>query len=169
MVRTQLTHESTNFVKKNVSVCLLLHNFEIKVNIGSMFRLADAFGLEHIYLTGLSATPPNRKITKTSRSAEKYIDFSYVQNPLDVIVNLKEKNYKIISLELTNKSIALKKLRLQNEDKICLILGSENNGVSQSLLDESDLAVHIPMHGELSSMNVATAAGIALYTITNSL
>ena len=166
-VHTQLTHESTDFIKKQFPVSLVLHNFEIKLNIGSIFRLADAFGCEHVYLTGDTPKPPDRKITKTSRSAEKFVAYSYYEDPLVIISQLKEQGYRVISLELTNKSISLADLQLEPDEKICLILGSEKIGVSQKLLDESDLTAHIPMYGHLSSLNVATAAGIALYSMSN--
>ena len=168
-MHTQLTHETSDFEKKQVPVSLVLHNFEIKLNIGSIFRLADAFGCEHIYLTGDTPRPPDRKITKTSRSAEKFVAYSYTEDPLDIIYQLKEQDYKVISLELTDKSVSLADLQLESNEKICLILGSEKIGVSQELLDQSDLTVHIPMHGHLSSLNVATAAGVALYAISNPL
>lgn len=166
MLHTQLTHGSKENLSTQIPISLIVHDFEIRLNIGSLFRLADAFACEHIYLTGNTAVPPHRKITKTSRSAEKYVAYSYYESPFDLISQLKHQGYKIISLELTDKSISLSELSLQTNDKICLILGSENAGVSQELLNLSDDIVHIPMHGKLSSLNVATAAGIALYQLT---
>jgi len=150
-VTTQLVHETTTWGTRQFPIVLLLNDFDIKLNIGSIFRLADAFGVEHIYLTGRSATPPSRKINKTARSADKHVPFSYAENALPVIDELKEKNYKIISLELTTDSIKLSDLQLHANDKICLVLGSENKGVDDSLLN--------------SSLNVSTATGIALYQL----
>ena len=166
MQHTQLSHGSADFIQKQVPISVILHDFEIRLNIGSIFRLADAFACEHIYLTGNTTTPPHRKITKTSRSAEKYVAYSYHENPLELVSRMKQQTYKVISLELTDKSICLSDVQLQATEKICLILGSENIGVNQELLDESDLILHIPMHGHLSSLNVSTAAGIALYQLT---
>ena len=166
MSHTQLTHESNDLKKNKISISLILHDFDIKLNIGSVFRLADAFACEHVYLTGTTSIPPHRKITKTSRSAEKYVDYSYFDSPLELISQLKKQAYKVISLELTNKSIDLSDLQLNAGEKTCLILGSENAGVNQELLDASEQVVHIPMHGHLSSLNVATATGIALFQLT---
>ncbi len=166
MLHTQLTHCSADFIQKQIPISIILHDFEIRLNIGSVFRLADAFACEHIYLTGNTATPPHRKITKTSRSAEKYVAYSYHENPLELVSQMKQQNYKVVSLELTDKSICVADVQLHPDEKICLILGSENTGVNQELLDQSDLIVHIPMHGHLSSLNVSTAAGIALYQLT---
>ena len=169
MSEKQLVHKDKNWEAIRFPISILLHDFEIKLNIGSIFRLADAFGCEHIYLTGSTPIPPDRKITKTSRSAEKYVAYSYSEKNNEVITKLKALNYKIIALELTTLSRDITELKLEAGDKICLILGSENIGVNQELLDASDLTVHIPMYGELSSLNVATAAGIALHSIANSL
>lgn len=139
------------------------------MNVGSLFRIADALGVEKIYLTGNSAIPPNPKIKKTSRSAEKYVPFSYSENPFQVVKELKEKGYKIISLEICSHSIPIDQYAVSSTDKICLIPGSENHGVSQALLDISDASIHIPMLGENSSMNVANACSIATYLISRQL
>lgn len=135
------------------------------MNIGSIFRIADALGVENIYLTGSSLTPPNSKIHKTSRATEKYVPFQFEQNALHAIDQLKTEHYRIICLEITSNSIAIENLTLNPNDKVCLILGSENKGVSQELLDVSDDVVHIPMLGKNSSMNVANACAIACYDL----
>jgi len=165
MSAEQLTHKSSKSRIHNYPVSILLNNFDIKQNIGSVFRLADALGCEQLYLTGRTARPPSRKITKTARSADKYVAFSYCEDALNLVHDLKEQGYQIISLELTQNSIQLDDLQLNSEQKVCVILGSENEGVDDALLEASDTIVHIPMHGHISSMNVATAAAIALYKI----
>lgn len=162
---TQLTHQTSNWEKRTFPISILLYNFNIQVNIGSVFRLADAFGCEHIYLSGTSATPPTRKITKTARAADKYVPFSYHDEPFELVSKLKSDGYRIVSLELTTISQPLSDLSLDNDEKLCLILGSENEGVEAELLELSDEVYYIPMYGEKSSLNVATAAGIALYSI----
>jgi len=135
------------------------------MNVGSLFRIADALGIEKIYLSGSSPSPPNGKIKKTSRSTEKYVPFSYEESPLDLIKKLKYEGYEIISLEITSSSMDIRELSLSENEKVCLILGSENSGVCQPLLDASDKIVHIPMVGVNSSMNVAAACSIATFEI----
>lgn len=130
------------------------------------FRVADALGVEKIFLTGESIVPPNPKIKKTSRATEKYVEYEYQENPILVINKLKNFGYKIISLEITSASLDVKDFYFSNEEKICLILGSENSGVCQELLDASDKSIHIPMLGNNSSMNVANACSIATYELT---
>jgi tRNA G18 (ribose-2'-O)-methylase SpoU len=86
-------------------------------------------------------------------------------NPVTIINALIEKGYKIISLEITSSSIDIRELKIHPDEKICLILGSEKEGINQDLLNISDHSIHIPMHGQNSSMNVATACAITCWQI----
>lgn len=166
MKNIQLDHSAHRAGDKKYPLCFLAHDIDVPMNVGSFFRIADALGVEKIYLTGSSTTPPNSRLRKTSRATEKYVDFSYAKDPLTVINQLKEKGYRIVSLELTTASVDIRHFTLGKGEKICLILGSENSGVCQALLDASDLVIHIPMRGRNSSMNVANACSIASYEIT---
>ena len=168
-MQKQLDHTCHRVSEVKYSLCYLAHDVDITMNVGSLFRLADALGIEKIYLTGNSIKPPNDKIKRTSRSTEKVVPFAYHQNPLDVIASLKEQDYTIISLEITSNSIDIGKLAIEKDEKICLILGAENKGVDETLLAASDMTVHIPMLGKNSSMNVANACAIATYAITQQL
>jgi tRNA G18 (ribose-2'-O)-methylase SpoU len=135
------------------------------MNVGSVFRIADALGVEMIHLTGCSAVPPNRKLRRTSRATEQHVPFRHDADPLPVLHELKADGYRVVSLELTSASIDVRELAVAADERICLVLGSENRGVSQALLDASDRSVHIPMLGAHSSMNVATACAIATFEI----
>jgi len=152
---------------KMYPLCFLAHDIDAPTNVGSLFRIADALGVERIYLSGRSPTPPNSKIRKTSRATEKFVAFRYEHDPLDIVSRLKSEGYTIISLELTTRSIDIRTLSLLSDQKVCLILGSENSGVCQALLDVSDITLHIPMMGHNSSMNIASACSIATYEIIN--
>ena len=148
-------------------ISLLLPDLVHPANVGSIFRVADAFGIEHIYLAGDTPVPPNRRIRKTSRSTERMVPFSYSQGPMEVISELQMAAYRIISLEQTTQSIDIREFEVTSLDKFCLIIGSEFNGVSPELLDQSEAAVHIPMYGQNSSMNVAAATSVAVYELLN--
>ena len=87
--------------------------------------------------------------------------YSYEENALNVVQKLKDSGYKIVCLEISSSSIDIEQFTVNNDEKICLILGSENKGVNQALLDASDVTVHIPMLGVSSSMNVVNACSIA--------
>ncbi len=165
MKNRQLDHRHYQPTKDKYPVCLLAHDIERPTNIGSLFRIADALGVEKIYLSGSSLTPPNNKISKTSRATEKVVPFSYIDDPIDLLARLKAERYTIISLEISTLSIDILDLQIRPDEKICLILGSENKGVSQELLDASDKTVHIKMQGQNSSMNIASACSIAVFEI----
>ena len=165
MNNVQLDHGQHHTVSKKYPVCFLAHDIDVPMNIGSLFRIADAFGIEKIYLSGSSPVPPNSKIKKTSRSTDKCVPFSYEDNPLHLVKRLKCEGYTIISLEITSSSTDIRKLSIPSDEKVCLILGSEKTGVCQELLDASDKTIHIPMLGQNSSMNVATACSIATFEI----
>jgi tRNA G18 (ribose-2'-O)-methylase SpoU len=166
MPQQQLTHAEHRVGQHRLPLCLLAHDFEVPGNVGSLFRIADALGVEMLYLSGNSPVPPNGKIRKMARATEQYVPFCYHVEPLPLIAQLKAQGYLIVSLEITSASIDIRQLALPSCSKICLILGSENTGVSQILLDCSDHAVHIPMRGHNSSMNVASACAIAVFEIT---
>ena len=148
---------------------LLAHDVDIALNVGVLFRIADALGVEHLHLSGVSPVPPDPKIRKTSRSAERHVAWSYAADPLEIVATLKSQGWRIASLELSSASIALHELALAPGERVCLIVGAENAGVCQALLDVSDVTVHIPMRGHNSSMNVASACAIATYEIARRL
>ena len=169
MQNIQLDHSHHRFAGKTFSLSYLAHDLDSPANVGSLFRIADALGVERIYLTGRSAVPPNSKLRRTSRATEKYVRFSHAAEPISVLHELKAIGYRIISLELTDASIDVRELTVKASDRICLVLGSENAGVSQALLDLSEQTVHLPMIGRNSSMNVATACAVATFEITRAM
>lgn len=166
MQNIQLDHSHHRPARSAFSLCYLAHDLDVPMNVGSLFRIADALGVEKIYLTGRSPAPPNGKLRNTSRAAEKHVPFSQAADPVPILQELKASGYRIISLELTSASIDIRHLAVGASDRICLVLGSENAGVSQALLDFSEQVVHIPMLGRNSSMNVATACAIATFELT---
>jgi len=169
MTNIQLNHQHHQAKSIKHPVCLLLNDFESPANVGSIFRLADAFGIEKIFLTGTSPVPPNRKMMRTSRATEKFVPYEYKESVEVVVNDLKSQSYRVISLEITSSSTNIRQLDLSKKDKVCLILGSENKGVNHQLLALSDETVHIPMLGENSSINVASACAIAVFEMVNKL
>lgn len=161
----QLSHSDHVCSGIKFPICYLAHNFDVPMNIGSVFRIADAMGVEKIYLTGTSVVPPNSKIKKTSRSTENYVDYEYVADPILLINQLKLDGYKIVSLEIASSSVDIRDIEISFTEKICLVLGAENEGVHQSILEASDIITHIPMLGKNSSMNVATACAVATFEL----
>jgi tRNA G18 (ribose-2'-O)-methylase SpoU len=148
---------------------LLAHDVGIALNVGALFRIADALGVEHLHLSGDSPVPPDPKIRRSARSAERHVAWSYAADPLVTVAALKAQGWCIVSLELSTQSIALDEWVLTPGVKVCLVVGAEDAGVCQALLDASDVTVHIPMRGHNSSMNVANACAIATYDIARRL
>lgn len=161
----QLTHYNTKFTKRTFPITLVCDNVTHTPNIGSLFRIADAFGIEKLILCGENIQV-GRKVTKTSRATEKVVNFEIQESAPDIVKNLKNKGYQIISLEITNTSNAIHNFKFSTKKPIALIIGDENFGVSESILKISDQIIHINMFGQNSSMNVVQATNIALYEIT---
>ena len=138
------------------------------INVGSLLRTADAFGVEKIIFGG-GPIELNKKTWNASRATEKVVDFKQVENTVCEIKNYKKGGYRVIALEITDESVPLYKLKNNNNQHTVLIVGSERHGITKELLDLSDEVYHIEMYGQNSSMNVVQATSIALYEITNKL
>jgi tRNA G18 (ribose-2'-O)-methylase SpoU len=149
-------------VRRSVSV--LLNNFQAPANVGAVFRSADAFGVARVFLCGATVAPPNAKLRRLSRAAEKYVPWQQAADALPLVQTLKAQGTAIVSLELTRRSIPLAQWQSPEGD-LCLVLGVEDSGVSPELLMLSDAVVHIPMLGQLSSLNVGSACAVALYEL----
>ncbi|MGB1308029.1 MAG: TrmH family RNA methyltransferase [Oceanihabitans sp.] len=164
----QLTHDNTNFKKQNFPITIICENVTNAPNIGSIFRTADAFGVEKIVFCG-EHIPLGRKMTKTSRATEKVVPFEVNENASEIVLQLKNKGYQVIALEITNKSKAMHTYTFSKEKPIAIVIGDENFGVSQGILKICNAVIHIEMFGQNSSMNVVQATTIALYEITKQL
>ncbi len=164
----QLTHYNTRFKTRNFPITLVCDNVTNAPNVGSLFRIADAFGVEKIIFCG---EPINigRKVQKTSRATEKVVNFEIKSSINDVVKELKDQGHHIISLEITSNSMPINEFVFPNDQPIALVIGDENFGISDAVLKLSNSIVHINMFGQNSSMNVVQATNIALYEATKQL
>lgn len=137
-------------------------------NIGSLFRISDALGVEELIFCGENLQL-GKRMKKTSRSTEKYVSHKVESDILQVVTSLKAKRYFIIALEITDSSISLDDFIQNTNQPIALIIGNENIGVSEDILKLADEIVHIKMFGENTSMNVVQATSITLYELTKQL
>jgi tRNA G18 (ribose-2'-O)-methylase SpoU len=165
----QLDHSGHRASAAPLPLRLLAHGIELARNVGALFRIADALGVEHVHLSGASPVPPDPRIRRTARSAERHVTHSYAADPLAIVAALKAQGWRIVGLELSTQSVDLRELAVGAGDRICLVIGTESTGVCQALLDACDATVHIPMRGHNSSMNVANACAIATYEIARRL
>lgn len=146
-----------------IPVVVILDDVRSAYNVGSVFRTADAFLIQKIYLCGITGTPPNKEIRKTALGADESVEWEYVKDIIPLIQELKSVNYKIISIEQTNGSIYLPEFKINPDEKYVLIFGNEVEGVNQQSVDLSDYCVEIPQQGTKHSLNVSVCAGIVMW------
>jgi len=144
---------------------VVLDNVRSLNNIGSVFRTADAFRLEGIYLCGITATPPHREIHKTALGATESVYWEYREKTTDAISELKEMGYRIFSVEQTEGALMLDQVQLSLDQKYALVFGHEIRGVDQQVVDMSDQCIEIPQYGTKHSLNIAVAAGIVIWEL----
>lgn len=164
----QLDHYSSNFIKHSFPITLICENVTNAPNIGSLFRTADAFGIKKIIFCG-SNNPISRKMTKTSRATEKIVSYDIKEHSLQVVSELKKEGQIIFALEITSNSNSLMSVTFPKDKPIALIIGDENFGVSDDVLQLCDEIIHIDMYGQNSSMNVVQATSVTLYEMTKQL
>ena len=164
----QLNHYNSTFKKQKFHITLICDNVTNTPNIGSLFRISDALGVEELIFCGENLQL-GKRMKKTSRSTEKYVSHKVESDILQVVTSLKAKRYIIIALEITDSSISLDDFILNTNQPIALIIGNENIGVSEDILKLADEIVHIKMFGENTSMNVVQATSIILYELTKQL
>lgn len=151
---------------------VILDNIRSVFNVGSIFRTADALGVDVIYLCGVTPTPKDRfgrerkDLAKVALGAEKNIAWEYVENTIDVLKKLKKQKFQIIAIEQDIKSISLKKAKIHFP--CALLLGNEVEGIHKKILHSSDIIVEIPMWGKKESLNVSVSFGIAGYQLFGS-
>ncbi|MEA3462865.1 MAG: RNA methyltransferase [Bacteroidota bacterium] len=148
-----------------VPLMVVLDNVRSLNNIGSVFRTADAFRLEGIYLCGITATPPHREIHKTALGATESVYWEYREETKDAIAELKEKGYLICSVEQTEAAVMLDQVQLSENQKYALVFGHEIRGVDQQVVDMSDQCIEIPQYGTKHSLNISVAAGIVIWEL----
>lgn len=147
---------------EKIPIVIVLDNIRSMHNVGSIFRTADAFQIEKIFLCGYTPQPPHRDIEKTALGATQSVVWQYQLSIVDCIQTLKKNNYKIIAIEQTEHSISLEKFSWQKE-KTTLIIGNELKGVSDEVLPYCDVTLEIPQQGMKHSLNASIAASIAMW------
>jgi len=148
-----------------IPVCILLDNVRSMHNVGSAFRTADAFRVEKIFLVGITGTPPHREIQKTALGATESVAWEHTERPQETLQLLKSAGYKIVVVEQTTRSVPLQQFRPSTSGKYCLVFGNEVNGVSNEVLNESDIALEIPQLGTKHSLNISVCLGIVVWEL----
>lgn len=146
-------------------ITVILDNVRSAQNVGSFFRTADAFGIEHIALCGISATPPNREIHKTALGSELSVGWSYYPTTAECVDRLRTEGYQIIAIEQIEGATMLDKFSAKPNTKYALVFGNEVEGVDQHIADMVDGAIEIPQVGIKHSLNVSVSAGVVMWEL----
>ncbi|WP_177731958.1 RNA methyltransferase [Flavobacterium inviolabile] len=146
-------------------IVIILDDIRSLHNIGSVFRTADAFLIEKIYLCGITATPPNKEIHKTALGATDTVSWEYAKDVLEVIENLKKEEVAVFAIEQVEHSVLLQDFTPETGKKYALVFGNEVKGVSQQAIHECDGTIEIPQLGTKHSLNISVSAGIVVWDL----
>lgn len=162
----KISKEEFKRVNRN-PIYIILDSLKCAHNIGTILRLSDSLLIKKVYICGNTIVPPNKKIKTSSRGAERWVEFEYVENILDVVKKLKDEGVEITSVEVANDSINY--TEYSPKFPIALIFGREFDGVNKDVLNNSNKIVHLPLLGMANSINVSTAASVVMYDVYNKL
>ena len=150
---------------KKTPLIVILDNIRSLNNIGSVFRTADAFLIEKIFLCGITATPPHKDIQKTALGATDTVVWEHQENTEDVIKELREKGVKILSIEQAEDAVMLNDFSPKNDETYAIVFGNEVKGVQQSIVSASDYVIEIPQYGSKHSLNISVSAGVVMWDL----
>lgn len=150
-------------------IIIVLDNIRSLNNIGSVFRTADAFLVEKIYLCGITAKPPHKDIHKTALGATESVDWEYVPETIDLVEKLKNEGCHVISVEQAENATQLNNYSPAKDKKQVLIFGNEVKGVAQNIVSVSDEILEIPQFGTKHSLNISVSVGVVVWDCWNKL
>lgn len=165
-MRKQLIHQEIKTDLKKSEGIIILDKLRTPENIGMIIRLGVAFAMSKIIIIEDKHSPGEKRIARISRSGIHKIETIYNSDIREIVGSLKNKNYKIIGIEITNDSQSISNYNFQKGEKFVLIFGNERNGISAETLNFCDICLHIPVSDTMSSLNVAMAAAIAIHSFT---
>jgi len=148
---------------EKLPVTVVLDNVRSEMNVGSVFRTADAFLIERICLCGITPQPPKSEIHKTALGAEDSVQWQYYPTTLQAVGRLKHDGYMVCSIEQVHDSVSLEHFHVAMGRKVAIVLGNEVKGVSQEVVDASDACVELPQHGTKHSLNISCCAAIVMW------
>lgn len=150
---------------KKTPIIIILDDIRSLHNIGSVFRTADAFLIEKIYLCGITAIPPNKEIHKTALGATETVTWEYQKEVTDVIDKLKKESVYVFAIEQVEKAIFLQNFQVEKDKKYALVFGNEVYGVSQKAIELCDGTIEIPQLGTKHSLNISVSTGIVVWDL----
>lgn len=162
----QLTHFEVETVQSNKEIIVVAENIRTPENVGMIFRVSEAFGVKKVIFMGESPDLTNKKVLRTARSTEKELEITLNETTQNVIPKLKNEDYLLIGLEITDNSKILKDFDFSSHEKIAFFIGAERYGIDDKTLQQLDVNVHFNLFGKNSSVNVVNALTVGLYEAT---
>ena len=150
-------------ISKKMPLIIVLDNVRSLNNIGSVFRTADAFLIERIYLCGITASPPHKDIHKTALGATENVLWEYVHSTADIVQKLQTEGVSVWPIEQTEDSTSLDIFQPEPNKSYAFVLGNEVRGVSQEVIDICNKALEIPQFGTKHSLNISVATGLVIW------
>lgn len=148
-----------------IPVAIVLDNVRSLYNVGAVFRTADAFKVEKVFLCGITAKPPHREIHKTALGAEESVDWDYFKNVEEAVEQIKKENYTLIAIEQAVGSKMLQDFKPDKDHRYAIVFGHEVKGVSQYIMDNAEEAIELPQFGIKHSLNISVSVGVVIWDI----
>ncbi len=150
-------------------IIIILDNIRSLNNIGSVFRTADAFLIEKIYLCGITAVPPHKDIQKTALGATESVVWEYAEDSLEVVKKLQAEEVNVLAIEQAENAVFLNDFEIQPNTRYAIVFGNEVKGVQQSIVNASDTVIEIPQVGTKHSLNIAVSTGVVVWDLFSKL
>jgi len=158
----RLSVEEFKETQKN-PFCIVLDDIRSMNNVGSVFRTADAFAAQKIYLCGITATPPHRDIEKTALGATESVDWEYAANAVELVTHLQVDGWIVMAVEQVEGSLKLNDFSPERGKKYAFVMGNEVFGVNEEIVKNADYCLEIPQFGTKHSLNIAVTTGIVAW------
>lgn len=150
---------------RKTPIIIVLDNVRSLHNVGSVFRTADAFLVEAVYLCGITGCPPNKEIQKTALGATESVIWKYFKDTLEAVEELKKEKYAVFAVEQAENAVMLNEFSAKGEEKIAIVFGNEVKGVLQDVVNKCDGVIEIPQLGTKHSLNISVSAGIVIWDL----
>ena len=150
---------------EKLPVVIILDNIRSQKYIGSVFRTADAFRIQGVYLCGITATPPHREIHKTALGATESVDWIYASTTLEAVTGLQKSGYTVLAIEQAEGSISLPEYTPGKGEKLAVIFGNEVDGIDEEVMSLVQDCIEIPQYGTKHSINISVAVGIVIWNL----
>ncbi|MBN1658683.1 MAG: tRNA methyltransferase [Anaerolineae bacterium] len=146
-----------------VELVLVCQSVAYPVNVGSIFRIADAVKATRLVLTGITPTPPHPTISKVGRDKDRQVTWEYVERPEEALGQVRDAGYWIAALEITAESEPY--YAVDYPERVALVVGNEDHGVTRASLALCNRAIYVPMYGKGKSLNVHISLAVVAYHI----